>query len=273
MSINFGPGFHAAGQHAFNADAYEQYLGRWSRLFVPAVLNAAEVAAGDRVLDVATGPGEAALMALSLVGLEGLVIGADLSPSMLLAAKKRAVPELFVAVAADGQALPFSDSSFDAVICQLGLQFFPDPAQGVREFRRVVRSGRRAAVCVIATPDRTPMWGVLADVLGRCFPDQRDVLGLSFSLSDPDRLRRMFGAAGFQDVQVERTTRSGIVASFGDYWTSIEAGSGMMPQAYRALSLEDRRLVREEVQAHLANLLSERGIEMTFEMLIGTGRA
>jgi hypothetical protein len=72
---------------------------------------------------------------------------------------------------------------------------------------------------------------------------------------------------------VERTTRSGIVASFDDYWTSIEAGSGMMPQAYRTLSLEDRRLVREEVQSRLANLRSKRGIEMTFEMLVGTGRA
>jgi hypothetical protein len=48
MSINFGPGFHAPGQQPFDADAYEQYLGRWSRLFVPAVLNAAEVAAGER---------------------------------------------------------------------------------------------------------------------------------------------------------------------------------------------------------------------------------
>ena len=92
MSINFGPGFHAAGHQPFDADAYEQYLGRWSRLFVPAVLNAAEVAAGDRVLDVATGPGEAALMALSLVGSEGLVIGADLSPSMLWAAQKAGGP-------------------------------------------------------------------------------------------------------------------------------------------------------------------------------------
>jgi hypothetical protein len=55
MSINFGPGFHAPGCQPFDADACEQYFGRWSRLFVPAVLNAAEVAAGDRVLDVATG--------------------------------------------------------------------------------------------------------------------------------------------------------------------------------------------------------------------------
>jgi ubiquinone/menaquinone biosynthesis C-methylase UbiE len=180
MSINFGPGFHAPGYQPFDADAYEQYIGRWSRLFVPAVLNAAEVAAGDRALDVATGPGEATLIALSLVGPEGLVIGSYLSPSMLWVAKKRAVHELFIAVAADGQALPFGDGSFDAVICQLGLQFFPDPTQGVREFRRVVRSGGRPAVCVITAPDRTPMWGVLADVVGRCFPDQRDMLGLSF---------------------------------------------------------------------------------------------
>ncbi len=156
--------------------------------------------------------------------------GRSMSYSLL---SRRTVRRYHLAMAAS---MPLSANS--------GCNFFLTRRKGsansaCRSFRR-----RRAAVCVITTPDRTPMWGVLADVLGRCFPDQRDMLGLSFSLSDPERLEHMFGAAGFQDVQVERTTRSGVVASFGDYWTSIEAGSGMMPQAYRALSLEDRRLVR-----------------------------
>jgi ubiquinone/menaquinone biosynthesis C-methylase UbiE len=51
---------------------------------------------------------------------------------------------------ADGQALPFADATFDAVLCQLGLMFFPDPARGLAEFRRVLRPRRRAAVCVIS---------------------------------------------------------------------------------------------------------------------------
>src|SRR5947209_18427694 len=89
MSVNFGAGLHAAPGRAVDTLAYEQYIGRWSRLFVPAVLAAAEVAGGDRVLDVAAGSGEAAAMALSVVGRSGGVIGADISSAMLHAARVR----------------------------------------------------------------------------------------------------------------------------------------------------------------------------------------
>src|SRR5215469_13555909 len=98
-------------------------------------------------------------------------------------------------MAADGQALPFRDGSFDCVVCQLGLQFFPDPALGLAEFRRVLRSGGSAAVCVISTPDKAPMWGILADAISRFVPALRYTLYLSFSLADPKRLEGWFTAA------------------------------------------------------------------------------
>src|SRR5580692_8770375 len=158
MNTNFGVGFHVAPGRAVDASAYDRFTGRWSRLFVPAVLSAAEVAPGYRVLDMATGSGEAALMTLPMVDASGLVIGADIAPAMLKAARDRLGGRSFWPVAADGQTLPFKDGSFDAVICQLGLQFFPDPALGLKEFRRVRRIGGCAAVCVISTPDRAPMW-------------------------------------------------------------------------------------------------------------------
>jgi tRNA A58 N-methylase Trm61 len=77
-SINehFGAGFHVAPGRAVDALAYDRFTGRWSRLFVPAVLAAAEVAPGWRVLDVSTGTGEAALVMLPIIGRSGLVIGA-----------------------------------------------------------------------------------------------------------------------------------------------------------------------------------------------------
>src|SRR5215472_683150 len=131
MSINFGAGFHVVPGRAVDTSAYDQYIGRWSRLFVPAVLAAAEVAPGYRVLDISTGTGEAALMTLPIVGASGCVIGADIAPAMLEAARDRLHDTLFWPVAADGQVLPFRDSNFDAVICQLGLQFFTDPALGL----------------------------------------------------------------------------------------------------------------------------------------------
>jgi ubiquinone/menaquinone biosynthesis C-methylase UbiE len=92
------------------------------------LLAAARASAGHTVLDVSTGTGEAALMALTIVRSAGLVIGADVAPEMLEAARARLNAALFWPVAADGQTLPFRNGSFDAVLCQLGLQFFPDPA-------------------------------------------------------------------------------------------------------------------------------------------------
>jgi len=252
IRVNFGAGLHTAAGQRVDDSAYYQYIGRWSRLFVPTVLAAAEVSGGDRVLDVATGPGEAVLGARAAIQPAGFVIGTDISPAMLTAARARLGEEAFQPVATDGQALAFRDGSFDAVVCQLGLQFFPDPARGLTEFRRVLRAGRCAAVCVISTPDRAPMWGVLADTLSRHLPDQRTALHLGFALADTERLEHLFRMTGFRDVQVKRETRQGTIESFDAYWAPIEAGTGQIPQAYRALPESSRRAVREEVQARLA---------------------
>jgi ubiquinone/menaquinone biosynthesis C-methylase UbiE len=271
--VNFGAGLHVAAGQRVDDSAYYQYIGRWSRLFVPAVLAAAEVASGGRVLDIATGPGEAALCALSVVKPAGVVIGADISPAMLIAARTRLDADAFQPVATDGQALAFRDGSFDAVVCQLGLQFFPTPERGLADFRRVLRAGGCAAVCVISAPERAPMWGVFADALSRHLPEQHEALHLAFALADPERLEYLFRTAGFSDVRVKRETRQGIIESFDAYWAPIEAGTGQMPQAYRALPEPDRRAVREEVQARLEEFESNGRLIMSAEMLIGAGRA
>jgi ubiquinone/menaquinone biosynthesis C-methylase UbiE len=235
-------------------------------------LAAAEVGSGDKVLDVATGTGEAAIAAISLVGDAGVVVGADISAAMLGTARAR-LPRSYWAVVTDGQALAFQDASFDAVVCQLGLMFFPDPARGLVEFRRVLRNGRCAGACVNSAPNRTPLWGPLADALGRQLPDQRDAFQLSFSLGDARRLEQIFVAAGFRDVRVERETRTGIIGSFDEYWDAIEAGTGQMPMAYLALSEAQRQAVREEVRMKLLPYVSKGRLEMSVEMLIGVGRA
>jgi len=253
--------------------AYDRYTGVWSRLFVPAVVAAAEVATADRILDVATGPGEAAALALSQVGPSGLVVGADIAVAMLDAAKSRSAGARFRPVVADGQALPFADATFDAVLCQLGLMFFPDPARGLAEFRRVLRPGRQAAVCVISSRERAPMWGVLADILSRYLPDQREVLHLMFSLAAAGHLERLFALAGFREIRVTRETRESSFASFADYWAPIEEAPGSLPQAYRALPDARRQAVREEVRTRLAPFEAHGRLVMRIEMLIGAGRA
>jgi ubiquinone/menaquinone biosynthesis C-methylase UbiE len=274
MSTTFGPGFHATPGLAVDASAYDQWTGRWSRLFVAPLLSAARVADGHRVLDVATGTGEAALTALSAVGASGSVIGADVAPEMLMSARDRLNNTRYLTVAANGQSLPFENDAFDTVICQLGLQFFADPLAGLTEFRRVLRPGGITAVCVIATADRAPMWGHPADVICRFAPQHRETLYLSFSLSDPERLESLCNNAGLHDVRVERVRREDTVGSFDEYWSPIEAGIGSIAKVYFTLTEKDRRSVREEVRASLARYeLSDGKLRMGIEMLIGSGRA
>jgi ubiquinone/menaquinone biosynthesis C-methylase UbiE len=273
MSVNLGPGLHVAVGRAVDTSSYDRWVGRWSRLFVPAVLAAAEVASGGRVLDVATGTGEAALGALAIVGVSGTVIGADISLAMVEGARGRLDDPSFLPAAADGQALPFGDGGLDAVICQLGLQFFPDPALALKEFRRVLRIGSCAAACVISTPDRAPMWGILADGLSRFLPDQRNILDLSFARADPQRLEDLFAGAGFRDIRVGREKRADIITSFDHYWDAIETGTGSQPQLYLSLSEADRHSVREEVRTRLSRFESDGGLRMSVEMLIASGRA
>jgi SAM-dependent methyltransferase len=273
MKTQLAPGFHVRPGRAVDVSAYDQFTGRWSRLFVPLLLGAAAIRSGDRVLDMSTGTGEAAVAIMPVIGASGHVIGADVAPAMLESARDRLREPAFSPVAADGQALPFADGTFDAVVCQLGLQFFPNPGLGLKEFRRVLRAGRRVGICVISTPDRAPMWGVLADVLGRLLPDDRSIVQLSFSLADPARLEGLMIGGGFQEVRVERQTREDSFESFDEYWEPIEAGIGSIPQMYLTLPDVTRRAVREEVKARLAEFEYGGRLRMSVEMLIGGGSA
>jgi hypothetical protein len=198
----------------------------------------------------------------------------------------RGIPQLFIADGSarwdDPQHFPWTmgwspsfrtEGRIDAAFI---LRSKPDAKIGVLvqdSLDRVLRSGGRTAVCVHSSPDRAPMWSVLADTLSSFLPEQRSHLYLSWSLGDSARLENMFADAGFREIRVERETRTGIVGSFDEYWGAIEAGPGQQPQSYLALPEADRRAVREQVKARLADFEIEGKLSMSAGMLIGSGRA
>jgi len=126
------------------AALYDEAFAHVTAYFMPFLLRAAGVAPGMRVLDIATGTGLSAEAALTAVGPAGQVTAAHVSAAMAAKARERLAdaPNVSISVE-DGKALPFPDESFDAVLCNLGLMFFPDPMRGLMEFRRVLRSGGR----------------------------------------------------------------------------------------------------------------------------------
>ena len=269
----FAPGLHAKAGVDVDSSAYDRYVGRWSRLFVPGVIAAAQVQSGSKVLDISTGTGEAAVAVLPVIGPSGALVGADISPEMVRSAVQRVSDTRFLPIAADGQELPFRNSCFDAVICQLGLQFFPDPARGLSEFRRVLRPEGKASVCVISHPDRAPMWGFLAEAIARRMPDKHDMLMASFALADAKRLEKLFIGAGFINVGVRREVHSGTMRSLDEYWAPILAGTGSIPQAYLMLEEGERRDVRAEVSTRLSEFMTGNELHLSVEMLIGDGQA
>src|SRR5512146_1351952 len=122
-----------AGELTFKDEAaaeYDRAFAHVTAYFMPFLLRAAHVTPGMRVLDIATGTGLSAEAALAAVGPSGHVTAADLSPAMVEKARERLckAPNTSVSVE-DGQALSFADASFDAVLCNLGLMFFPDPVR------------------------------------------------------------------------------------------------------------------------------------------------
>jgi len=253
------------------APAYDSFTGRWSLAFASTVLAAAGVTVGQTVLEVAAGTGGLTEMAASAVGSSGRVIATDLSLPMLRVGKGKITGIPVRLVVMDGQDLACRDRSFDVVICQLGLMFFPDARRGLREFRRVLREDGRLAVQVWSRPDRVAFFGVLAAALSRFFPDQRDALYSPAALADPDRLEQLLATTGFRDISVVKETRELVFASFDEYWSGIEAGGGRLGQFYLELGDADRRVVRDEASRRMAQFESNGRLILTAEALIATG--
>ena len=184
------------------ADVYEEF-------FVPALFQewaarmaeAARLAPGQKVLDVACGTGVLAREAAARVAPDGAVTGLDRNDGMLAVARRKA-PALEWRLAR-AESLPFADAAFDAVVCQFGLMFFEDRVGALKEMWRVLRPGGRLAVAVWDALDNSPGYAAMVALLKRLFDDRAaDALRAPFVLGDAERLRALFGEAGIAGIEV-----------------------------------------------------------------------
>ena len=169
--------------------------------WAPRVAEAAGIHQGDRVLDVACGTGVLTREAASRAGPTGTVTGFDLSPEMLAVAARLSPGLRWQQGSAES--LPFPDQSFDAVVSQFGLMFFPDPVAGLREMMRVLVPGGRLAVAVWASLADTPAYEAEVALVERLAGQEAgDALRAPFVLGDPERLAGLCAAAGITGARV-----------------------------------------------------------------------
>ncbi len=226
----------------------------------------------ERVLDVACGTGIVTRLAAERVGPSGTVVGADSSPAMLAAARRASAGMPIDWREADAAALPFADASFDLILCQQGLQTFPDRVGALRQMRRVLTPGGRIGLAVFGPQQESPGYDAVGHVLTRYLGPEAGALPL-FALGDADLLHGLAAEAGFEQIEVRHEVLSVRCASAGDFLDRLLAGSPIMRRALSALREEERRLMVEAYGAAVAQYVRDEGFvfPMTSNLLIARG--
>lgn len=262
--------------------SYETYAGdaaqNYERYFVPTIgepvardlIAAAELRAGERVLDVACGTGVVARLAAEQVGPTGTVTGLDLNPGMLAVARSVAPAEPPIAWhEASADDMPLPDGAFDVVLCSMGLQFMGDQLAALGEMRRVLAPGGRV---LVTAPGPTPApFAIFAAALARHLSD--DIAGFVhavFSLHDPRELADLMAAAGLGDVTTDTHTKQLPTAPPADFlWQYVHSTpmAGPLAQA----SADTRAAIQDEIVGQWQPFVADGTILIEVDMLTGTG--
>lgn len=220
----------AAGQLSKSAaEIYDEF-------FVPALFgewagplcDAAMIAPGNTVLDVACGTGATTREAARRIAPNGRVTGLDRNAGMISVAQSRISDIEWIEAQAED--LPFAAKSFDVVLAQFGLMFFDDRAEALGEMRRVTRPGGRVALTVWDDVANSPGYAAMIDIIEDMFgSDAANALRMPFVLGDPTTLKGVLTAGGLLDAKVTTVTGTARFASLREWvrmdvrgWTLAE---------------------------------------------------
>jgi ubiquinone/menaquinone biosynthesis C-methylase UbiE len=248
------------------AELYERcsvryVLGPWA----PGLVEVAALQPGERVLDLACGTGLVARLAASKVGPTGQVTGLDLNAGMLAVARSLPPPSGAPITWIEGSAVAMElpDASFEVILCQQGLQFFPDKPRALREMRRVLVPGGRVLLSVWKTAG--PYNLAVGEALERHVGAETAIkYRASRVVPDGEELRRLLVEAGFRWVQIRpsaMTVRLPPVETF-----VLEHLAGMpVAGAIAALSAEGRAALVRQVKMALQSYADGDGIAVPDE--------
>jgi SAM-dependent methyltransferase len=255
---------------AWNGEEGEDWAARADRFdaasaaFDPALLDAAAVAAADRVLDVGCGAG-ISTRAAARVAVDGHATGIDLSAPLLAEARRRSAAAGLTNttfVEGDAQVHPFEPASFDVAVSRFGAMFFGDPVAAFTNLARALRPGGRLAVLSWQPLARNEWLLVLRRTLaaGRPLPEPPGDAPGPFGLSDPDRVHGVLAAAGFASVSVTEVPGAVRLGADAEDAFGFVAGLGMTRGLLGGLDDDVRRAALDELRAALAEHATPDGV-------------
>jgi SAM-dependent methyltransferase len=232
-------------------DAYEPYVGRWSRLVAREFLAWLAIPPGGHWLDVGCGTGALSATILSLASPE-TVTGVDQSEGYVAYAREHVPDGRAAFKVGDAQHLPFEDARFDAVVSGLVLNFLPQPGRAVVEMARVARPGGVVAAYVWDYAGQMQLMRHFWDAAAELDPAARELdEGRRFPLCQPEPLEQLFRAAALREVAARPIDVPTLFLDFDDYWSPFLGDQGPAPGYAMSLSEERRAGLRERIRARL----------------------
>jgi SAM-dependent methyltransferase len=221
-------------------DAYDRFMGRYSRHLAPQLADLAGVRAGQRALDVGSGPGALTAELVQRLG-EDSVAAVEPSAKFVAALRER-LPGVAARQAA-AEALPFGDGEFDAALAQLVVHFMADPVAGLREMARVTRPGGVVAACVWDhAGERSPL-AVFWRAARELDPGARDESELAGAREG--HLEELFRQSGLGEAGATVLEVPFEHASFEEWWEPFTLGVGPAGEYVAGLGEDDRAALRE----------------------------
>lgn len=240
------------------AEGYERHTRTFMEPMAAGLVSTASLPAGAKVLDLACGTGLVARHARTQISADGLVVGADVNRAMLSVAGSVG-PTGIDWVAATAPRLPFAESSFTAVLCQQGFQFFPKPGAAAREAFRVLRPGGMLVATIWATPGRTPYIEAQLDLLAALDPALLPSARAATPSDARDRLDALAAEAGFDSREVTIVEHVVALPDLASYFLAQTATTPWAPTVAALSAREQQRLAAELVD-RLASFAEVDGI-------------
>jgi SAM-dependent methyltransferase len=233
---------------------------------------------GERVLELACGPGGAGIAAARLVAPEGEVVLSDVVAEMTTIAAARAAALGVTNVTArvlDLESIAEPDASYDVVLCREGLMFATDPARAAGEICRVLRPGGRVAAAVWGARERNPWLGLVFDALAAQTGSPVPPPGVPgpFSLGDPGRVEAVLAGAGLSDVTVRELPTPLRAGSFDEWWARTSSLAGPLTKVLAALPEAGAQALRARVRKTVRPFTTASGgVEMPGLTLVASAR-
>jgi SAM-dependent methyltransferase len=232
-------------------DAYEQYVGRWSRLVARDFLGWLDRPAGLRWLDVGCGTGAVSTAIIERYAPAELT-GIDPSAGFIATASARIVDARARFEQGDGQALPLADGAVDVAVSGLVLNFVADPSAMAREMRRVVRPGGTVALYVWDYAGEMQLMRYFWEAAVALDPAARELAEATrFPLCRPEPLATLFRDAGLEAVATRPIDLPTVFRDFEDYWSPFLGGQGPAPGYAMSLTDDRRAALRERLRSTL----------------------